>query len=336
MINKLFLNRNKLFLGSILTLVVFFVLFNGENFLKFDPTGQDIALKFNDILTTFRSIFIQAIPFVLFGSVVSAFVGVYVNQNLLLKIMPKNRFLSHIFISLFGVFMPVCECGNVPVARSFILKGFRVSHVFTFLLAAPIINPVTLIATWEAFQDPVILISRIVGALFIANFIGILLSYKKNDQEFLTEEFYKEVCEVDHHHHKKQRFKEFLNIFQREFILVVEMLVIGAGIASLSQTLIPREIILSIGSNAILSILAMILFSFVISVCSSVDSFIVLPYFSSFTTGSIASYLLFGPMIDIKILTLMKSTFSAKLLVIVSTLVTLLAVLAGLIINYLV
>jgi hypothetical protein len=49
--------------------------------------------------------------------------------------------------------MPVCECGNIPVAKRLIMKGLSVSQSFTFLLAAPIINPVTIIATYEAFKN---------------------------------------------------------------------------------------------------------------------------------------------------------------------------------------
>lgn len=335
MLNFISENKNRIILALLFFAAFLILILRLDQYLEFNPDGQLLSAKINDFLTTFRSIFIQAIPFVLFGTVISGIVTVFVKEELLLKLIPKNRVLSHFVISFFGVLMPVCECGNVPVARSFILKGFKVSHVFTFLLAAPIINPVTLFAMWEAFQDPIILIARVVGAFFIANFIGILLSFKKDDKEFLTNEFYEEVCHVHDYEPERQKLKEFLNIFQREFILVIEMLVIGGIIASLSQTFIPREIILSIGSNPIFSIIAMILFSFVISVCSSVDSFIVLPYTSTFTSGSIVSYLLFGPMIDIKILTLMKTTFRNRILIIVTILVTLFSILFGLLTNYL-
>ena len=326
-------NRNRIFFFTFFLVIFLLLITRADLYLQFDQEGQVVSSRLNDLVTTFRSIFIQALPFVFFGSLVSAIVNNYVKAEWLFKLLPKNRFLSHFFISFFGILMPVCECGNVPVARSFLLKGLKLSHVFTFLLAAPIINPITLWATWEAFQDPVILIVRIVGALFIANFIGTLLSFKKDESEFLTKEFYKEVCDVHEHEHKPS-FKDFLNSFQKEFILILEMLVIGAGIASISQSFIPREIILSVGSSPIFSILAMILFSFVISVCSSVDSFIVLPYVNYFTSGSIVSYLLFGPMIDIKILTLMKSSFSTKLLIIVTTFVTLFSILFGLLVNF--
>lgn len=303
------------------------------------PAGADTALRLNDFVTTFRSIIIQSLPFIVLGISISVLVAIYFREEWILKFLPKNRFLSHAVVSLFGVFMPVCECGNVPVARRLIIKGFSVSQAFTFLLAAPIINPVTIWSTYEAFKDiypdPIIIVGRILGAFIIANIIGILLSYKSNQYEYLTDKFYKEVCDhVDEF--KDNKFSKALDLFQREFLTIIVVLFIGAAIASASQTLIPREVILSIGNSPVLSIVAMILFSFAISVCSSVDSFLVIGYTSSFTIGSILSYLTFGPMIDIKILTLLRSTFKTKTLLIVTGLVTLFSILIGLVVNYLV
>lgn len=337
MFTKFLKNKFRITLSITLFLIILFVVFQGQLFFNLSTEGQNLSGRFNDLLTTFRSIFIQAIPFVLLGSAISGIVNIYLKQELLLKLIPKNTIIGGFVISFFGIFMPVCECGNVPVARSLIAKGFKVSHVITFLLAAPILNPVTLIATWEAFRDPVILIARVLGAFVIANFIGVIFSLKKNQNDLLTEQFYSEICSHDHESgDNRSKFERFLNHFRKEFVLILEMLVIGAGIASFSQTFVPRDLILAIGSSALLSILAMILFSFVISVCSSVDAFIALPYVNTFTTGSIVSFLTFGPMIDIKILTLMRSTFKSKSLIIISLLVTLLSILSGLIINVLI
>jgi uncharacterized membrane protein YraQ (UPF0718 family) len=79
----------------------------------------------------------------------------------------------------------------------------------------------------------------------------------------------------------------------------------------------------------------MILYSFIISVCSNVDSFLVIRYTSTFTPGSIASYLTFGPLIDIKVLTMLRSSFKTKTLVFFTAFVLLSSVITGLIVNLL-
>ncbi|MEP7104058.1 MAG: permease [Candidatus Dojkabacteria bacterium] len=326
---------NKLFIALLILTLFVFITVRPDTYLT-SPAGADTLRTLNDFLTTFRSILIQSFPFLFIGVAISVVVGLFFKEEWIIKILPKNRFLSHMLISLFGVFMPVCECGNIPVARRLIMKGFTVSQSVTFLLAAPIINPITIWTTYEAFKDiypdPVIIVSRVLGGFMIANFIGILLSYKTDQFGMLTDKFYKEVCD-----HKdeiiKNKFTQGLDIFQREFITVASALVFGSLIASVTSIYF-RDIVLSIGQSPTLSIAAMILFALVVSVCSSVDSFLVITYTSSFTVGSIISYLLFGPMIDIKVLAMLKSTFKTKTLITIALLVTLLSAIAGLFINY--
>lgn len=328
------INYTKFLLGILISGVFIYFTFDLNSYFSFDLTGIEIGKQITSFVTTFRSIIIQAFPFVLLGVLISIIVELFIKAKWLLRLLPKNRILSHLFISFFGILMPVCECGNVPVARRLILKGFSVSQSVTFLLSAPIINPVTIFATWEAFHDPVILITRIGGGLLIANLVGIVLSFYTNQSSLLSNKLYAECKTANHEHSHKSKLKQALDIFQSEFTSVFIMLLIGAFIASLTQVFISREIILGIGQNPLLSIIAMILFSLVISVCSSVDAFVVLPYVGIFSTGSILAYLIFGPMIDLKILTILKASFKTKLLIILTVQVSLMVILIGSIVNF--
>lgn len=322
-------------IGVSLVLVVLYLikLANVDTFLKFDPEGQLVWRRLQEFVTFFLSIIVEAFPFVVLGVLISVIVGLFFKSEWLLKILPRNRFLNHILISLFGIFLPVCECGNVPVARRLIAKNFTVSQSVTFLLAAPIINPITLWATLEAFRpDTSIAVIRLLSALFVANFVGIVISYHKNQNTLLTDQFYAEVCEVDDHHHSK--IEEGIEIFHHEFIEVMKMLCLGAVFAAVTQVFVPREIITSLGQSSVLSIIAMMVFAFVISICSNVDAFVVLPYAGTFTLGSIVSFLVFGPMIDMKILTMLRTSFKPKLLLFITLFVALFSVLIGLVVNY--
>ena len=109
---------------------------------------------------------------------------------------------------------------------------------------------------------------------------------------------------------------------------------IGSLIAGAIQVAVPRDVLVSLGSNPLWSILAMMLLAFVISVCSSVDAFFILPFASTFMPGSIVTFLVFGPIIDIKMLAIMRTTFTAKVLVQLSLVVALMSALIGLVINY--
>lgn len=92
--------------------------------------------------------------------------------------------------------MPVCECGNVSVARGLAIRGLTVAESTTFLLAAPIINPVTLLSTASAFRfvDPSVVWIRLAGALAIANLVGGLIALHKDQMSLLGKGFYETVC----------------------------------------------------------------------------------------------------------------------------------------------
>lgn len=290
--------------------------------------------QLQDFVTLFLGLVVEAFPFVVLGVIISVLIALFFKEEWLVRFLPQNTILSHMMLSVMGILLPVCECGNVPVVRRLLLKGFKSSHAITFLLAAPILNPITLFSTLEAFSyDKSIALIRIVAAFIIANLVGLFFSLVKKDEELLTEKFHHEVCEHDHSDHSKSKFGLGLELFQREFLNVMSMLVVGAFIAAISQSFIPREIIMAIGGNLFGSIIAMMVLAFVISICANVDAFFALSYASNFTVGSIMSFLVFGPMIDIKMLAMLRATFKTKTLVMISALVALLSIITGLIVN---
>ncbi len=284
-----------------------------------------------EIFTLFLGLTIEAFPFIVLGVIISTLIALYVREDKILQYLPKNRFFSHAVIGFSGIFIPVCECGNIPVARRLIMKKFSVSQATTFLLAAPIVNPITFITTLEAFNiDKSVAFMRIGFGYLIALIIGLIISYKKDQSSLLKEDFHQETCESHDHTHQKYRG---LEIFQREFIGVFRLLFIGAVIAALTQSLIPREFLDVIGSHPILSVLAMIFLGFIVSICSNVDAFFALSYSTTFTLGSLMSFMIFGPMIDIKILSMLKSTFKVRFLIWLSVAVTLFAIAVGIGVN---
>jgi uncharacterized membrane protein YraQ (UPF0718 family) len=128
--------------------------------------------------------------------------------------------------------------------------------------------------------------------------------------------------------------QEGIVVFRDEVSLMLKMLCLGAVIAGLTQVFVPREVLTTLGSHPVLSILAMIALAFVISICSNVDAFFALAYSSTFTVGSIVAFLVFGPMIDIKMLALMRTTYKVRLLAVMTLIVTLSSILIGLVVNY--
>lgn len=287
-----------------------------------------------DLLTLATSVIIESLPFVVLGIALSIVVQAWLPDDLLMRYLPNSPVLRRAAISMFGIALPVCECGNVPLARGLVMKGFTVPESMTFLLAAPIINPITIVTTHQAFGfDDGILVGRILGGLAIANIVGWLFSLHPQPTSLLTDRFAAQ-CAAGSHEHRQSRSEKSLDIFMRESSVLMPAVFIGSLIAGAIQVAVPRDVLVSLGSNPLWSILAMMLLAFVISVCSSVDAFFILPFASTFMPGSIVTFLVFGPIIDIKMLAIMRTTFPGKVLLQLSLVVALMSALIGLVINY--
>ena len=139
--------------------------------------------QLHNAFTIFLSLLVEAIPFLLLGVLLSSFLLIVVDERNLIAKLPRNPILGAFVGSCVGFLFPVCECGNVPVARRLLLKGVSPGIAIAFLLAAPTINPVVIWATWVAFGDqPQIVILRVIFSLIIATFVGIIFSVEKNAQ----------------------------------------------------------------------------------------------------------------------------------------------------------
>jgi uncharacterized protein len=137
--------------------------------------------QLNNGFTIFLSLLVEAIPFLLLGVLFSSLLLFLVDERKLLKIIPKNPLLGALVGSFVGFLFPVCECGNVPVARRFIMQGIPTPVAISFLLAAPTINPIVIWSTWTAFRDqPEIVFLRVVLSLLIATGVGYIFSFQKD------------------------------------------------------------------------------------------------------------------------------------------------------------
>ncbi|MBC6419789.1 MAG: permease, partial [Prochloron sp. SP5CPC1] len=103
--------------------------------------------------TLFFSLLVEAMPFLLLGVFLSSVLLLLIDEGKLIAKLPRNPILGAIIGSCFGFLFPVCECGNVPVARRLLLQGVPTSSAVGFLLAAPTINPIVIWSTWVAFPN---------------------------------------------------------------------------------------------------------------------------------------------------------------------------------------
>lgn len=274
-------------------------------------TDLPISGRFQTFVTIFLGIFIEAIPFLLFGSIVSGLIEEFVDKDSLARFVPRRAIPAALVGALLGFAFPVCECGVVPVTRRLYQKGLPLSVGVAFLLAAPVVNPVVIISTYVAFGWGPVLWGRVLFSVLIAFVVGLLFSLARSQDVLLplgTPEGHHHDHEHDHEHADQapapvtlvDRLWNALAIGGDDLLDMARYLIVGSMIAAAMQTIVPQATLLALGSGPVVSIVTLMVLAFVLSICSTVDAFVALSFANSFTTGSILAFLVFGPMVDIK------------------------------------
>src|SRR5258708_32091765 len=129
---------------------------------------MDVASLVVTFSTRFLGIFIEAVSFLLLGAVISGLIGAFISNDDMARIVPHNPIAAILVGSMLGFIFPVCECGVVPVTRRLYKKGLPISVGITFLLAAPVMNPIVLASTYAAFGWGPILIGRVIISWIMA------------------------------------------------------------------------------------------------------------------------------------------------------------------------
>ena len=283
--------------------------------------------------TIFLSIVIEALPFVLLGCLISGALQVFLTPERVKRWLPDNRFLSILTGSALGFFFPSCECGIVPIVHQFVKKGVPVHTAFAFMLTAPIINPIVIFSTFIAFGNSWEMAGwRMVGSFVVALIIGIWLAYFQKESVLKTK--IQQTIDHNHHHnhyhdhthgtneHEEVKIGRIKQLSQQtghvlthsidEFFDTGRYLIVGGLIAASMQTYLPTRVMLTLGSTKLLAIIIMLLLAFTMSLCSEADAFIGSSLLSLFGTAPVVAFLVFGPMVDIKNLLMMKRYFNGR------------------------
>ncbi|MCE1253186.1 MAG: permease [Anaerolineae bacterium] len=303
-------------------------------FLSYWPPLED---SWSTFTTVFLGIFIEAVPFLLLGTLASGLVEVFVNQDAIRKFTPASPILAALMGSLMGMFFPVCECGVVPLTRRLFRKGLPIPAGIAFLLAAPVINPVVILSTASAFGFGNMLLMRVGFTLLIAVVVGLVFTVVKEPWDILQPSIWITSESADVHEHSRQhedhehdeaethahmpghdhahdhmhehtagqsgflgKLEQVFQVTLDEFFEIGRYLVLGSVISAGMQAFIPQNFLLGVGKGPVLSVLVMMALAILLSICSTVDSFIALGFTGLFSSGSILAFLLYGPMVDIK------------------------------------
>ncbi len=279
--------------------------------------------SFSDFQYAFLSILLEGLPFLLGGAILSGLLEEFLPQSLMTQLLPKKPRAAIIVSGLLGVIFPVCECGIVPVVRRLLKKGLPVSCGVTYMLAAPIVNPLVILSTLAAFRGQgawEMTILRFGLGLSVAILAGWIVSFCA-PFSILRPGLLAPEHDHDHHHGVSggmvDRLQNAALVATKDFLDVAVYFVIGAAAASLFSTAVNQEIILPLAANPPLAIVSLMGLASVLSVCSTTDAFIAATL-TTFPMAAKLAFLVFGPMLDFKLLFLYGAAFSKQFIILLA------------------
>ncbi|MBU2669195.1 permease [Actinoplanes bogorensis] len=254
--------------------------------------------------TVFVSVLVQAAPFLVFGVALSAVIAVYVPRSFWARALPSHPALAVPTAGLAGVVLPGCECGSVPIAGSLIRRGVTPAAALAFLLAAPAINPIVLTATVIAFPGrPEMAVARGVASLAVAVLIG-WLWLRLGKTEWIRLPHRPELDDLS-------RARAFWAACRHDVLHAGGFLVIGAAAAATINVVVPESWLTGLAANELLSILALAVLAVLLSICSEADAFVAASL-SQFSLTSRLVFLVVGPMVDLKLISMQTGVFGRR------------------------
>lgn len=283
-------------------------------------------LPVNTVIRGVSGLLLQAVPFTLIGVLVSAAVETWVTEDFIEKHAPKsiaNGFLAAI---LAGVCVPVCDCVVVPTFSRLVARKLPLPCAVTFLCAVPVVNPVSIWATWYAFADvPAVAVTRVALGVGVALLVGVSFVILPVKSQVLRQNVLEKVradcvdCAACADFNKlqsgnssyknsssfksdiKNSLKTYAHHIYSDFMRLMPIILFGTIVASIIRVWLGADPASKVNTTTVfVAIPAMMLIAYASSLCSSSDAVIARSLASSLPMSSVIVFLLFGPMLDIK------------------------------------
>ena len=287
--------------------------------------------------TVFVAICVQALPFLVLGVTTSGLIVAFLPDGALPRVLPRRALWSVPAAAAAGAVLPGCECSSVPVAGRLIERGAPAPAALAFLLAAPAINPVVLVATSIAFAGrPVMVLARFLASLAAAIVVGWVWARwhpvevaPASDVPRLGRSSTRDGAVASagaRHGHghpapapapaesargARGAATTFVGAAHHDLLHAGGYLVLGAALAATLQTVVPTSALDRVAGAGPLAVLALAGLAVIVAVCSEADAFIAASLVQFSLTARLA-FMVVGPMVDVKLVAMQTGTFGRR------------------------
>lgn len=235
-----------------------------------------ITLFFNSLIELSHAMS----PYILFGLVFAGVLHELIPDTIVTKHLGNENILSVVKSTLFGIPLPVCSCGVIPLATSIKKSGASKGATLSFLISTPITGIDSILATYGMFGW-IFTIYRVISSMVIATIAGILANFFDKEPEkpkpsfstfTATKTGFGVTAPTLKTQEKKRNFsikKVFSYSFETLFKDIAKPLFYGLLLGTLITVAIPEDLSQILMDNSLASYLIAIAIALPLYVCAT-------------------------------------------------------------------
>tara|TARA_B100000614_G_scaffold133230_1_gene118654 strand:+ start:195 stop:1457 length:1263 start_codon:yes stop_codon:yes gene_type:complete len=274
------------------------------------------------------SLCVEMAPYILLGMLVSGIISVFINSDMIFKHIGPKDFTSTLKSTLFGVPLPLCSCGVIPVAATLRESGASKGSTVSFLVSTPQTGVDSVFLTY-GMLGPVFALFRPIAAFASGILSGVVINNFDEDE---------------HHHIRKEDLEKnnklqikdkIISGFKYGFISLPADIVVplfkGLLVAAAISIFLPPDYIANhFTSNIYVQFFTMLIISIPFYVCATASIPVAVALMAKgISPGAAFIFLMAGPATNASSIAVIKNILGAKTLYLYLALISFSAIFFG-------
>jgi len=286
------------------------------------------------MIIDFWAIVAEMSPYLLFGFFVAGILSVLVSQRLVERHLGGKGIWPLVKASLFGVPLPLCSCGVIPVSMSLHKHGASKASVISFLLSTPQTGADSIFVTLSLL-GPLFAIFRPLAAFVTGIIGGVLVNVfgkEQDDKEQKSQECTEECCSENQDKKIVRGLKYGFVTLPRD---IGRAMLAGLIIAAIISALVPDGYFAEHLGTGIFAMVVMMFLGIPVYVCATasvpVAAALIL---KGLTPGAAIVFLMTGPATNAASFVTIWKTLGSRTAIIYLVTVAGCALLSGILLDY--
>jgi len=301
---------------------------------------EQIMTIISDILKACLDLYLDVAIYMLFGFFVAGILHAFFKPDRIKKTLGTGKIRPVFLSALFGIPIPLCSCGVVPVATSLKKQGANSGAALSFMIATPESGVDSIAVSW-AMLDPLMTVIRPVAGFITALATGIAQNFMGKETPDMPAASFpvcgcgcsSNTCGSGQDNKASSRVSN--PIFQRltaglryaygELLTdIAKPFALGILIAGIITFLFPEDLTLWSNAHPFVSMLVMLAAGIPMYVCATSSTPIAAALIlKGLNPGAALVFLLAGPATNAATMTIVKSIFNTRALVIYLSMIAL-------------